>query len=99
MVEAGHYITIAIFLATQAGTLIWFLASTRADSRVLKAQMESVRREMEKLGNVLVTLSDFSGRMNLFEERHTMTGKRLDDITVRVNTWMDKRDEMSRTAG
>ena len=87
--QISPIIAILIFTVTQLGSLIWVLSRTKTDSDNLKGQMSELKEELEKLGNVLVTIADFRGEINLLNERQLAQGKRFDETAQRVATQLD----------
>ncbi len=92
----GWMATVAIFLATQIGSLIWVLAGQKGESRVMKGEIKGVKedisgvqREVEKLGNVLVSMADMRGEINLLNARMLAQGQRLDEEITRSNALRD----------
>lgn len=95
MLDMGHLITIAITLVAWVG----FVWAIKADTKVLKTQVQSMEGailstniEIKELQKVMITLADHNGRMNVIDERMMAQGKRFDDMSRRVNEWLDKRD-------
>jgi len=83
-------VAVIIFGATQVGSLVWILASQRAEGQLLKSEIEGIQREVEKLANVLVNQADMRGEINLINERLVAQGKRLDEEITRSNYYRDK---------
>jgi len=88
-VTATGYWVVGVFIATQIGSLIWILASNKADARILKMQMLALDAEVKKLSNVLIDLANLNGRLTLFEERQVAQGKRVDEAVSRMNRHID----------
>lgn len=88
--EIGHWITIGIFVATNLIGVAGFVLSTRVDVGKLKDSMKEMQIELEKLGNILVTLADFKGEMNLIQERQLAQGRRLDESVTELNKSKDR---------
>lgn len=86
----GPLAAIGVFTATQVGSLIWVLSRTARDASALKEQLGKLQEEMEKLGNVLVTLADFRGEINLVSERQNAQAKRLDEQQLRHTKQIDE---------
>lgn len=97
--DVGHWVTIAIFAATQmiiaAGTAIGVITATRMDTGILKQQVRAMQEDLSKFGNVLVTLADFKGEINLINDRLLAQGKRLDEEINRANRWRDRQEDSS----
>lgn len=90
--EIGHWITVGIFVLTNIGLWAGVIISIRIDMRAFKIEIKSLQEQMKKFGNILVTLADFKGEMNLIQERLAMQGKRLDD-TITMNNAKELRYE------
>lgn len=97
--DVGHWVTIAIFAATQmiiaAGTAVGVIIATRMDTGILKQQVRAMQEDLSKFGNVLVTLADFKGEINLINDRLLVQGKRLDEEINRANRWRDRQEDSS----
>jgi hypothetical protein len=97
--DVGHWVTIAIFAATQmiiaAGTAVGVIIATRMDTGILKQQVRAMQEDLSKFGNVLVTLADFKGEINLINDRLLAQGKRLDEEINRANRWRDRQEDSS----
>lgn len=65
----------------------------KVDNGILKTRIDGVDRELAKMGDVLVKMEQSKGRMDRMDDRVIMTGGRLDELSRRVNEWMDRRDE------
>lgn len=89
-VYIGPIVTLGIFTATQVGSLIWVLASTKRDSNVFRKQLGEMQEELKKVGNVLLTLADFRGELNLVNERQNAQAKRLDEQQSRSTKQIDE---------
>src|SRR5579872_4155278 len=48
-------------------------------------EISELKIGVEKLGGVLITIAQQAGRMDRIEERQLAEGKRMDEITIRVN--------------
>lgn len=100
--EVSHWVTIIIFAATQmiiaAGTAVGVIIATRMDTGILKEQVKAMQEDLSKFGNVLVTLADFKGEINLINERLMAQGKRLDQEISRNSTrkWTDMKQQDDR---
>lgn len=104
--EFGHWVTLGVFIATQIISMIGVVISTRMDLKHLQfnltglqAEMENFQKEMQKFGNILVTLADFKGEMNRIQDRQLAYGQRLDEFVKLSNErqkeiW-DKLDKLS----
>lgn len=108
--EISHWITIGVFVLTNG--LVWagVVISLRVDMGKMGAVMgklqedlQAVEKSMEKFGNILVTLADFKGEMNLIQERLLAQGKRLDEAIAsnnqRQQTLWEKVDRISSAEG
>lgn len=97
--DVGHWVTIAIFAATQmiiaAGTAVGVIIATRMDTGILKQQVRAMQEDVSKFGNVLVTLANFKGEINLINDRLLAQGKRLDEEINRANRWRDRQEDSS----
>lgn len=97
--DVGHWVTIAIFAATQmiiaAGTAVGVIIATRMDTGILKQQVRAMQEDLSKFGHVLVTLADFKGEINLINDRLLAQGKRLDEEINRANRWRDRQEDSS----
>lgn len=97
--DVGHWVTIAIFAATQmiiaAGTAVGVIIATRMDTGILKQQVRAMQEDLSKFGNVLVTLANFKGEINLINDRLLAQGKRLDEEIDRANRWRDRQEDSS----
>ncbi len=91
--DGGLIVTIMIFVTVQLLSILGIVTAVKGDARVLKSQLVSVFKELEKLGNVLVALAEQKGEMALVQERQLLQGKRLDELTARLNRHIDKDEE------
>ena len=89
--------TLAVFFALQAGSLIWILASQRAEGSALReglrnlvSKVNDIEEDLKGYGKILIDMADFRGDMKLIREQVQAQGKRLDDTTNRVNERLDK---------
>lgn len=89
--EMGNLITIGVFVATQVGTLIWTVATIRGDARGIRAEMGFMQRELDRITKVLEQVADARSDMQLIQERGLAQGKRLDDLSQRLNRFLDER--------
>lgn len=90
--EMSQLVTIGIFLLTNIGVWAGVVISIRIDMREVKVNIDAIEKQMEKFANVLITLANFKGEMNLQAERITALVKRLDD-TVTINNARELRYE------
>lgn len=100
--EPGHWLTIGIFLFSNIVTVVGIIFSTRVDTNKLKdnmaalaTDMSNLQKDMEKFGNILVTLADFKGEMNLMRERQMIEGKRLDRESERADRLQAQLNELT----
>jgi uncharacterized coiled-coil protein SlyX len=89
--------TLAVFFALQVGSLIWTLASQRAEGRALREAMTNlvnkvndIEDDLKGYGRILVDMADFRGDMKLLREQLLAQGKRLDETSARLNNVLDK---------
>lgn len=103
-VNLGNLLTIGA-IATGAFGFVWALkGDTRVLAERLSAQdrlLESMQAEIKQFGAVLVQVATqsvriqaieerISGQSRIFNERMLAEGKRVDELTVRVNRSFDK---------
>lgn len=98
-VAVGSLTTVALLFLTVAGGLY----TIKGDTRVLKQRadatdrlLEKMDHQIEKIDGVLVVLAENKGRMELIDQRVSMQGGRLDDMTKRFNEWVDSSRDSNR---
>lgn len=74
-----------VAMGTGAGVVL----TVKSDNRVLKQRLDAVDKQLAKMDNVLVTLAENKGRMDMAEQRAILQGQRIDNITQRFDNWID----------
>jgi hypothetical protein len=108
--ETTHWLTIGIFLFSNLVTIVGIIFSTRVDTNKLKdkmaelaADMSTLQKDMKQFGQILVTLADFKGEMNLIQERQLAQGRRIDehikDSNDRERRWQSKFENINSGGG
>lgn len=69
---------------------VGFVWAIKSDTRVLRIRIDNVDRQLEKMDNVLVALAENKGRMDRMDDRAVLQGARLDEMTKRLNSWIDR---------
>ena len=60
---------------------ISLVATLKNDTRTLKTAMADMQKELKTLSQVVVTLAQHEGRMNLTDERMMAQGRRFDEYS------------------
>ncbi len=85
------------------GVIIWRMANmtTRFEMVGVRQaeEIKELKKGIEGLSSVLVTLATQSGRIDRIEDRQLAQGKRVDDITTRINTLIDAKFYQPATVG
>jgi hypothetical protein len=91
-ISLGNILTISAFFAG----IVIFIQNLKTDSRVrdsrfdtMVEQMREMKDELKKLAEVVINQAIQDSRITTVEERLTLTGKRVDDNTARLNTYID----------
>lgn len=87
--SSSEWVLIAIFVATQLLTLVGIVSALKGDSRVLQSQMTDVREELKKLTAVTIEQAQHRLMLNQMQDTITLTGKRVDEQSRRLNTFVD----------
>jgi hypothetical protein len=94
-VNLGNLLTILTFVI--GGVL--FVANVKSDGKVtdsklevVDAQFEDIKMELKKLGDILVKLAEQSGRIDRVEDRQLAEGRRLDELSQRVNALFNRQN-------
>lgn len=85
------------------GAIIWRMSRMATQFELIGAQQSAeisdLKRGIEGLSSVLVTLAQQSGRIDRVEDRQLAQGKRLDEFTSRINTLIDAKFYQPATVG
>lgn len=83
----GHFLTILVLGAGGIG----FAYTVRGRVDALSDRMLSVENNIKQLVEVLVQQGRMQERLKTIDERQLAEGRRVDDLTKRVNDWIDRR--------
>lgn len=93
-INLGNMLTICSFLVGG----LYFVWAIKADTRVLAVRLDGVDKqfinvqdELKKMGEVLIAVARQDARLNAMDERLATQGKRLDDLSARVNVLSDSK--------
>lgn len=96
-IDFGHILEILLGALPVAGAAY---VAIKVDNAVLKTRMSAVDKKMDvtdrkidRIDGVLVTLAEQKGRMDRMDDRQVMSGARLDELTNRVNSLLDRRED------
>jgi hypothetical protein len=78
------WLQFVISLATAGVVASGFVWAIKGDTKVLKTRLDTIDNQLAKMDNVLVTLAENKGRMDLLGAQLVMTGQRLDDLQRKV---------------
>jgi hypothetical protein len=78
-------------LVTIVPVAIGFIWAIKTDTKVLKTRLDNVDGRLEKMDGVMVMLAENKGRMDRVDDRLLMTGQRVDEMTRRINRWIDDK--------
>ena len=94
-ISLGNLVTVIAFI----GGAFALAYSIKSDMKVadmkytiITANMDDFKIEIKNLTKVITEQALQTKRMDYLEERLTMSGGRLDDVTRRFNEWSDSRD-------
>lgn len=77
------------------GVIIWRMSRMATQFEMIGAQQSAeiadLKKGIEGLSSVLITLAQQSGRIDRIEDRQLAQGKRLDDVVNRTNTLIDAK--------
>jgi len=90
--DAGQLITIGTFVATQALTLVYTIATMKGDGKVLRANMDSMQKELVGVQDTLKALADVRADLRLMQERGNATGLRVDECQRWINQQRDRAE-------
>jgi intergrase/recombinase len=91
-IDSGQLITIGTFVATQALTLVYTIATLRGDGRVMKANLDNLQKEIAGVQETLKALADVRGDMRLIQERGLAQAQRMDEMQRWVNQQRDRSE-------
>lgn len=103
-ISGDAWLMLAIAIIGWLGIGYGFLSAIKTDNKVLGTKVnamqdsilasnrvqEATQQEIKELQKVLVTLADHAGRMNVMDARMMAEGERFDELSSRVNKWMDR---------
>lgn len=78
-----------IFGLTQIVSFLWVFSAMRGDNKVLQAQMKDVREELKQIAKIMIMQVEQKAEMVSLNERLTLTGKRVDETSMRLNKFVD----------
>lgn len=85
------------------GAIIWRMSSMAARFEMIgiqqSAEIADLKKGIDGLSSVLITLAQQSGRIDRIEDRQLAQGKRLDEFTGRINTLIDAKFYQPVTVG
>jgi hypothetical protein len=84
------WVTLGIFAALQAIAFGGLVFSMKGDTNMLKSQMADVQTTLRELGTVLVSMAETRGRIDRLDDRLLSQGKRLDDLSRRLDDNHDR---------
>lgn len=90
--DTGQLITIGTFVATQALTLVYTIATMKGDGKVLRANLESLQKELSGVQDTLKALADVRADMRISQDRGLAQGLRIDEIQKWVNRQRDRME-------
>ena len=75
------------------GAIVWRMANMATRFELIGVQqskeINELKKGIESLSSVLVTLAQQSGRIDRIEDRQMAEGKRVDDIGNRLNIYLN----------
>lgn len=75
------------------GAIVWRMANMATRFEMIGAQqskeIQELKKGIEALSSVLVTLAQQSGRIDRIEDRQMAEGRRVDEINSRLNTYVN----------
>jgi len=85
-INLGHLITIASFVLGGIG----FVWAVKLDTAVVKTRLDfqdnqlgALTKELQKVGEILISLAQANGRMDRIEDRQLAQSKRFDEMIER----------------
>lgn len=82
--------TLIVFAISQIIILAATVAVIRSDTKVLSVRVDALQAELAKLTRVLETLAQQAERLSNVEERQLAQGKRIDELSNRLNQYIDR---------
>lgn len=90
--DAGQLITMGTFIATQALTLVYTIATMKGDSKLLRANMDNLQKELSGVQDTLKALADVRADMRISQDRGLAQGLRIDELQKWVNRQRDRME-------
>jgi hypothetical protein len=94
IINLGAVISVIVTMAAAVG-FVWVIKSSVA---VLAVRLDMQDRavsdletEIKKLSGVVIDIAVQKQELAAMEQRAIMQGKRLDDLTCRLDRWLDKK--------
>ena len=91
--DANQFMTT---LTTVVPLGVGFIWAIKSDTKVLKQrldetdrQISSVDNKLNKIDELLIEMAKHNGRMDRIDDRLTATNARIDELSRRVNQWLD----------
>lgn len=81
---------IGVFVAAQVLSLVVVVTTLKSDAKSLRGQVWEMKEELKKLTDVVVTQAMQGQQLKQVQEVQVMTGKRLDELSGRLNRYVDK---------
>lgn len=89
---ADAWAVVGVFIISQLIIWVGLITSLRGDTRAMKSEITDMKAELKKLGDVILQLAKVNGRLDIVDERVLLTGKRLDDLSVRLGKYMNREN-------
>lgn len=78
---------LAVLFAQIPAGIAYFIAGRITVSNMM-VRLSAVEKELEKMGNLLVGLTETQGRINVLDQRLLEQGRRLDDLAGNLGQFM-----------
>jgi len=94
-INVGHFLTMFVIVAGGAG----FVYALRGRLDVVSSRLLNVEEDLKQLVQVLVKQGRQDERIDAMDQRSVSQGKRIDDLTTRVNILVDSAVKKSIVSG
>jgi len=91
-IDTGQMITIGTFVATQALTLVYTIATLKGDGKVLRVNMDNLQKELTAMQDTLKALADVHVDLRLMQDRANTRDQRVEEMQRWINQQRDRAE-------